>query len=109
LVITRQAAVPVTMLRTALRGHQWMAMVAATPVSSGMPWVGVVTLSEDGDGAERHPSADVSKEGRLLHGVSHADREGSQRDSYRDGHGERGSDVARVRHGGFLGAVGGGA
>ena len=96
LVITRQAAVPVTMLSTALRRHQWMAMVAATPLTSGMPWVGVVTLeavgSEDSDGAERHPSADVSKEGRLLHGVFHAERESSQRDSYRDGHGERGAE-----------------
>ena len=36
LVITKQATVPVTMLSTALRRHQWMAMVAATPVTSGM-------------------------------------------------------------------------
>jgi hypothetical protein len=32
LVSTRHAAVPVTMLRTALRRHQWMATVMVTPV-----------------------------------------------------------------------------
>ena len=35
---TMQAAVPRTMLNTALRRHQCVATVTATPVSSGMPW-----------------------------------------------------------------------